>query len=376
MFSLGLFARLRGMKLLRLLSLGFVVLGLASCFDKKTDEPASREKVVKVVAPLEPSAKDKSLEVLTRYLAEADGIHREAWWVLNAYRPPMGKSPFGKVQRALLSSQNIKLTNKSLFRCDRYLVKRDILGVVGYPQKAEVFEKCSEKSEARRIASLDMPKEGELNLIFYPDQLQEVLGLAASILNKSIHCSLRGKDKLESLSCRDWAQDRTQGQMIRLEVYEYQKSGGNLLRLRGKVMENLAEIRKIEAVVPLEGKISVVETELYAPEEPAIVKPSPTPVAKPTPGRTSPGSAHLREGEVPSETERAPVPVATPETSAEILDPDVLMQQQQIQQNQESSPEDPTMEGWPSEGPVPIEQQDSAAPQEIQPQPEGAPRGR
>lgn len=370
------------MKLCSLIILLLPVL-LVSCFLKKEEVPEEKNVPRKVSKTLSEekrgeAQKDRTLDLLSRYLIEADGIHREAWWVLNAVRPPVGKSPFGKVQRAFLSSQNIKLTNKSLFRCDRYLVKRDVMGMFGYPQKGEVFEKCSEKSEAKRIASFEVPREGEVLLTFYPENLQEVLGLGAGVLNRTIHCTLKGGDKLESLSCKDWAQDRTAEQMIRLDVYDYQKSGKNMIRLRGKVYQHLSDIRKIEADVPMEGKIIVTETELYAPEP----KVSPSPVASPVEEALNPGLP----AEVPA---RAPVPVpgGVVPPARDQVDPDVMMQRQQGQDSSpgesEAIPEyDPSMEGWPDgvEAPVgepsePLPQE--AAPVEVQPfENQGEPHGR
>nr|BFD66690.1 hypothetical protein HAGR004_17120 [Bdellovibrio sp. HAGR004] len=368
------------MKLRRLIIFGIALSLLTSCFGKEEETPVvTPQKVVKVLTPKadEAANKDKSLEWMVRYLSEADGIHREAWWVLTAARPPIGKSPFGKAQRALLASQNIKLTNKSLFRCDRYLVKRDVLGLAGYPQKGEIFEKCSEKTEAKRLASFDVPKDGELNLIFYPENLQEVLGLGASILNKQIHCSLRGRDKLESLNCKDWAQDRSKEQMIRLDVYDYQKSGKNLIKLRGKVYENLTDIRKIEADVPMEGKITVLETELYAPEAPPVAV-TPTPAGTPTkpgaPGAIAPTGPVAVPGvnqplEPVSGTPSLGMP--PPRDLPGGIDPDVMLQRGQQQQGQggEITPDEPGADGWP-EGEAPPQE---GLPQEPQPEVESDP---
>ncbi|WP_374028722.1 hypothetical protein [Bdellovibrio bacteriovorus] len=208
-------------------------LSLVGCFSKqeKAPEPVSSGKTtVSVLPPKKNStepAKDKALEAFARYFEQADAIHREAWWVLTEERRPAGKSPFGKVQRALLSSQNIKLSNKSMFRCDRYLVKRDIMGLSGYPQKAEVFEKCSEKTPAKLLAEFSAPSVSEVQVTFFPDGLEEVLGLGATVLNKRSQCTLKGNEKgqLVSLQCKDWAQDRNQTQMIRLDVYDYSKEG-------------------------------------------------------------------------------------------------------------------------------------------------------
>ncbi|AFY01470.1 hypothetical protein [Bdellovibrio bacteriovorus] len=382
------------MKLCRLNILFFAALiaalGLSSCFWKKEETPVVKEQAAKVPTPKaeDTSHRDKSLDLLVRYLAEADGIHREAWWVLTAARPPVSKSPFGKVQRALLASQNIKLTNKSMFRCDRYVVKRDILGLLGYPQKGEVFEKCSDKADAKRLASFDVPKEGELNLVFYPENLQEVLGLGAGILNRQIHCSLKGKEKLESMNCKDWAQDRTKEQMIRLDVYDYQKSGKNLIKLRGKVYENLTDIRKIEADVPMEGKITVTETELYAPEEPPVA-PAPAPGAAPAPvAPKAGGPAPMPSGPAPAGSE--PLHPGNPELgmpAGRDVDPDVLLQRQRSQNpgmDMIEVPEDadPSNEGFPEgydpNNPPEPEPQDEQQQQQLPPQeqPQGIPNGR
>ncbi|MDG0818246.1 hypothetical protein [Bdellovibrio svalbardensis] len=295
---------------------------LGACFSKEEKTPlavdstsAAVESIQSKKKKVEVAPKDKTVASWTRIFAQADGIHREAWWVLTSEKKPAGKSPFGKVERALLSSENIKLANKSIFRCDRYVVKREILAAKGYPQKAEVLEKCSEKQAGKKIADISAAKEGEVQVVFYPENLEEILGLGPSILNKHIECTLQASDSgaLSSLKCKNWSEDRTKEQMIRLDTYDYQKEGKNLIKLRGKVYENLSDIRKIEADVPLEGKIEVTETELYAPVE---EKPSPTPVpAKPVgkaAAAVAPGSAESG----------VPATAGAPDTPA--VDPDLL----------------------------------------------------
>jgi len=349
------------MKRVRFWVLCGLLCGLSSCFSREEKKAEVRPEPVASAIPAnkpaknakEPAAsKDKSLDALVRYFEQADSIHREAWWVLTSERRPVSKSPFGKVQRALLSSQNIKLSNKSLFRCDRYVVQRDVMGVTGYPQRADIFEKCSEKTAAKKIAQVFVPSENEIQVTFFPENLEEILGLGATVLNRSIPCTLKGNEHLQlvSLKCKDWAQDRSKEQMIRLDVYDYEKAGKNLIKLRGKVYENLSDTRKIEADVPMEGKIYVTETELYPPEAPTP-KPSPSPsataAASPSPGATV---APAEPGRVPGAPPLVLPPEQTPAappTAEEVtplldeqgnpaipaprggVDPDVLMQRQQ-----------------------------------------------
>ncbi|MGZ3772207.1 MAG: hypothetical protein ACXVCY_05470 [Pseudobdellovibrionaceae bacterium] len=314
--------------------------------------------------------KDTSLSVITRYFEKADAIHREAWWVIASERPPPGKSPFGKIQRALLSSQNIKLSNKSIFKCDRYIVKRDIMKLSGFPQKAEIFEKCSEKIQAKKIGEYFAPKAEEIQIVFFPENLEELLGMGPKVINKSIQCTLRGNDRgqLESLKCQDWAQERTSEQMVRLDVYEYEMKGRNLIKLRGKVYENLSELRKIEADVPMEGKIFVTETELYPPEAPPEPVKPPSPKAQSNlPAPVTPmGPMKPMITPLPGPMGQGlPIPAARGQT---IADPDVLGQQQQLQQQQQQQtpqtpqimpPEQTQVQQWNPNVVMPNEQESS-----------------
>jgi hypothetical protein len=317
LFSEGLFVKLESMSLASFSLTGLLIFSLVACTareDKKAPvaTPARRPVVVKK----DSTPKDEVAALLTRVFAQADGVHREAWWVLSEDRRPISKSPFGKVERAYMTVQNLKLPNKSLFRCDRYVMKRDVKGLLGYPQTAEIFEKCSEKVEAKKIAYVTAKSKTETEVTFYPDHLEEILGMGASFLNRIIECSLKNNDEgtLTELRCKNWAQDRTKEQMIRLDTYEYLKSSNSLIKLRGKVFVNLTETRKIVADVPMDGKILVTETEMFAPE-PEKPTPTPTPVAAVPPprGRGAPGQ---QPGQ----------PIQPPMQGGPMADPGVVME--------------------------------------------------
>ncbi len=360
-----------GMTVMRSAFILLVAIFLGACFSKEEKAPTAvapiaseREATAPKKKKEDAVTKDKTIANWTRYFAQADGIHREAWWVLTSEKKPAGKTPFGKIERALLSSENIKLTNKSIFRCDRYVVKREVLSAKGYPQKAEVFEKCSEKMAGKKIADLSSAKEGEVQVVFYPENLEEILGLGPTILNKHVECTLVASDSgaLNSLKCKNWSEDRSKEQMIRLDTYDYQKEGKNLIKLRGKVYENLTDIRKIEADVPLEGKIEVTETELYAPVE----TPTPTPTRGKNAGKAAPGSA---ESGVPAANPQQPqalppLPPGAPDTP--FVDPDLFKGRMQ------AAPANPGQQA-PGTAEVPVSPHSQHQPESVNPAEQGWP---
>lgn len=314
--------------------------GVDSSSKLKSQAPLeiAKPKIAKTPKEVPAVFKDKNLKLIAGYFEKADSIHREAWWVLANERRSVGKSPFGKIHRALLAAQNIKLSNKSIFGCDRYLVKRDVLKLSGFPQKAEIFEKCSDKIEAKKIAQFFAPNANEIQAVFYPENLEELLGLGATVLNKAIQCTLKGNDKeqLVSLRCQNWSQERSKEHLILLDVYDYEMEGRNLIKLRGKVYENLSESRKIEADVPMQGKIFVTETELYPPEQPIVVPPPvknplPQAVQNPVVNGNSAAATITPITPLPGSTVVSP-PIPAPRNQ---MDPDVFVQQQVQQQQQQ-----------------------------------------
>lgn len=257
--------------------------------ETSTSEVAVFPKKVMLPAP-QLAPKDHELLRLTRYLEQADAVHREAWWVVASEKKVPGKTIFGKIQRALAQELKLKIANKSLFSCDRYTVKREILSAKGYPQKGQVFESCRSKEAAVHLADFEMKTATDANLVFQGQNLGELLGLGTAILNRNIRCAMKGDEegKLTDLICEDFSQDRSSTESLRFTVYEYHREGKSLLKLRGQVVEALYATRKFQADVPLEGKIEVVETQTLAPENPPPAVAPVVPAALPQAPRVLP----------------------------------------------------------------------------------------
>jgi hypothetical protein len=240
--------------------------GASGSGQSSSDGEKTQQKVMLPAPTLAP--KDRELLRLSRYLEQADAVHREAWWVVASERRAPGKTIFGKVQRGLAQELKLKTPGKASFSCDRYIVKREILSVKGIPQKGQIFESCRSKDSAALLADFEMKTANDAELIFHGQNLGELLGLGTAILNRNIRCQLKGDDegKLTDLICQDFSQDRNSTESLRFSTYEYHRSGQNLMKLRGQVYEALYATRKFQAVVPLAGKIQVVETQTQAPE--------------------------------------------------------------------------------------------------------------
>lgn len=303
--------------------------------------------------------KDEVLEWTTRFFLEADSIHREAWWVLAGYRVPVTKTPFGKVARAIQSFQDIKLANKSIFRCDRYLVNRTAKDLKSYPQQLAVLEQCNLKAAARKIADVTLQNKGQVQVVFYPHELKELLGDAAATLNRPITCQLRGGDKLQTVKCSEWHQKTIKDLSIKLDVYEFNAQGTELMKFSGKVYNFLADVRKIETIVPKVGKIVVKEEELYPEEEEVaaekVPEPKPSEDKKKTAAKEGSGQALGNKG-----VKSAPVaPVLLP-AGRDQIDPDIQVQRGNLpteQSPENSSANSQINDGWPTDengNPLPV----------------------
>lgn len=283
----------------------FVGVAVSGCF--RTPEPKSQApaEAPPAVAKPKPPARDADLLRITKLAAQADQVQREAWWVVSGERRPAPKSAFGKLSRAALWALDGKLATKGVFNCDQYRFAKD---AGAGPWAGTFSEKCGERSPEKKLAVWRDTGPKSARVEFFPANLGEVLGLGASIFGKPLACELTWTENgiLSTLSCPGWEQDRNH-QMIRLDVYEYKREQGAILKLKGKVLENLLPVRKIESEVPLEGKITVTETELNPPEpEPA------KPAAPPEPPKHGPKNAEgtaaaAENGAAPDSAGAAPV---------------------------------------------------------------------
>lgn len=279
---------------MRVLLVGLVMLIFcASCTFKKKEVAAEPESVastpiprLKAAATPEPvKMADREAQKILHWFEQMDAIFRESLWVIRKERAPQGKSIFGKMQRAMLVDMKQKLSNKSLFRCDVYSMTRNISGLGGVPQNAEVMHQCNTKESFIKIGDWNHAKAEELTVNFRGGNLSEVLGFTTGILSPKISCKIKSTENgiIEIFSCDGLMIDYNpaKNQVLRFNQFEYQKNSKNMLYIKAEVLENLDPVRKIEVNIPLEGKITVTETVLQQPEY--LAKPVPATPPQPVP---------------------------------------------------------------------------------------------
>ncbi|WP_413287589.1 hypothetical protein [Bdellovibrio sp. HCB337] len=272
----------------------------ASCTFRKEAAKVEAEKplqtpVPKIISTPDPvKNQEREMQKILHWFEQMDAILRESLWVIRQERAPQGKSIFGKMQRALLIEMKQKLSNKSLFKCDVYSMTRNVKGLGGVPQSAEVFHQCNRKESFVKIGDWDHPTANELTMNFRGGNLSEVLGFTTGILSPKIDCKLKSTENgiIEKFSCENLMFDynAAKNQVLRFSRFEFEKNAKSILHIKAEVLESLEPVRKIEVDVPMDGAISVTETVIQPPEflakqvpaatPPPIVKPQVTPGAQ------------------------------------------------------------------------------------------------
>lgn len=244
---------------------------LTACPAQKPSLSEQKPPLVTLAPPLSPVVEKQKL--LLKSFLQADQVHRELLWILMKDRPPLTKTLFGKVARALEQDLGMKLKLKGFFKCDQYAVQKQVFGIDGTTMKFKLFEVCGGMGGSP-FAELDWAKaesnkSGQISFFFESEKLMEVIGLGASILNKRMPCQMEWDEHhiLKKLKCENMYHDRTGGEVFHIKKLLYQKDKNDLLEASGEVLKNLISQRKFSVSVPLSGKIKFSEVELQPTEE-------------------------------------------------------------------------------------------------------------
>lgn len=247
------------------------ILSASSCSWFRSSDTVPAPKSVPLVESPKEDPIQKIWIVWAKVLGQAQAVEREAWWVLTDQKTRGVTGTFSRLQRAI-EKQISGLKKNKVLRCEQFEMRKDILDPVRLYMKGQLFESCVRP--AHLILDFEFVQPRALKLMINPEFQADVYGLGSAILNKNITCELTWTEKevLHTLQCKGYKRNRSEKEIVELDRFEYTADAEQLLILSGKVTENLLPSRKIDAKVPLSGKITVTEIEIEKPKPPGYTE--------------------------------------------------------------------------------------------------------
>ncbi|MES3039108.1 MAG: hypothetical protein V4736_14470 [Bdellovibrionota bacterium] len=249
-----------------------------------------------------------------RILIQALAVERAAWKVLLDTPENQIVVEFYPLVRALGKNQSRVPVPQGKSICDQFEVRKTDEG-------SWFTMNCRRGNSPFAFMK---ESDGRIQVEFFPKELSDVIGLAASLSSKNIKCDLTwSKNTLDRMTCHNLSRNRQAQEVIELDDLIYTAEGESVLKIKGRVLKDLYPISKIETNVPVKGAIELVETWLPPPpviEEPTDIVESPDPTKDPN----NPDQ-EVTDGDKPIvRPKKIPKPVS-PTAGGEGSNPDTLM---------------------------------------------------
>lgn len=135
----------------------------------------------------------------------------------------------------------------------------------------KVFKACVKP--ITEIARIQTTEEDKLFEVEFPiKEWANVVGLSVTLTGENLRCQLRIADKkLYGLRCHNWSyqtdSDQFSATVIKAKDFVFQRDAKKQFIIRGGFYKELIENKKIDILIPLEGKIKIIEKELRVIDE-------------------------------------------------------------------------------------------------------------
>ncbi len=211
-------------------------------------------------------------------LEQADQVFNESWKVILQTRSTP-QSVFKSIKNAV-GSQLVKRTNVKNLRCIDTEVKRtaSVSGASVY----QVFKTDCRQKSRNILAQYRISVSAEAEIMFYPQNLPESVGLALTVLNPKMYCRMKFDDTMlmKKMNCANLGQNFSSNKHLLMTNLLYQNNQKEVLKLSANTYENLQkEISKYNLLVPINGKIKLAEKK-YDPKIIYVDAPKPVETAK------------------------------------------------------------------------------------------------
>ncbi len=194
-------------------------------------------------------------------------LEKEALKILTRNSSFDDQTLFSVLSFAVETNSRVKKSSPPHMDCSRFRFQKNL----DNSRFIQVYKVC-EKPEtliAELQASLDKKR---MTVVFYTTKWTSVIGLAATLSGKNIECELKvEKKKLTGLNCNHWSRmlnvSTTGAEELRLKTFLFARESTPQFILKGGIYKDLVERKKIEVLVPLDGKIKRIEKEIEVIDE-------------------------------------------------------------------------------------------------------------
>ncbi|AGH95288.1 hypothetical protein [Pseudobdellovibrio exovorus] len=148
--------------------------------------------------------------------------------------------------------------------CGTYDIKRE-------NNKILIFKSCVKP--APKVAEVDIIRQDESYKVhFFISEWSAVVGMSVALTGSDMSCDLGIKEKkLHKLICNNWSyqtvEDQLSSTVLKAQEFKFQRDSQKQFVIKGAFYKELVENRKFDVLVPLEGKIKIIEKEVQIIDE-------------------------------------------------------------------------------------------------------------
>lgn len=251
----------------RLISILFCVISF-SCTPKGTGLPKNdeqkEEKTVEITGPVTAPKKSIFSKTLRESIYFSNSLEREALKLILKDNSFQKNTLFSILSYVVETNSGAKKTTPYGLDCGQFIVKPD-------GKYIRVIKACVKPySEIATIRTVE--DESLYEVEFLIKEWASVVGLSVTLTGDNLRCSLRIKEKkLSGLSCDNWSyqtsSDQFSATVVKAREFIFNRDAKKQFVIRGGFFKELVENKKIDIMVPLEGKIKIIEKELRVIDE-------------------------------------------------------------------------------------------------------------
>lgn len=239
-----------------------------SCTPKGGGPPELQEQKANIPEAAPPVSAEFKKSIFGKTLREAiyfsNSLEREALKLILKDSSFQKQTLFGVLSFVVETNSGAKKSTPFGLDCGQFNVRAE-------GKMIRVFKACV-KPETEIANILTVKEDSLYEVEFLIKEWAGVVGLAVTLTGENLRCSLRIREKkLYVLNCANWSyqvqSDQVSSTVVKAREFVFQRDAKKQFVIRGGFFKELMENRKIDIVVPLEGKIKIIEKELLVIDE-------------------------------------------------------------------------------------------------------------